>query len=381
MKPIVIIGTGLAGYSLAKEIRKLDTEIALHLITADAGESYSKPMLSNALAKAKTPQDLAMASAEAMSQELVAPVWTGTRVSAIDAAARQLQTGAGSLVYERLVLAVGATPVNPPLSGDAAHEVLSVNSLADYARFHDALQAARHVAVIGPGLIGCEFANDLIASGRQVTVIGPDSSPLGRLVPLEAGQALQRGMQQAGVDWRLGMVVQSVDRQGQGYCLSLSDGSQLQADLVLSAIGLRPAIELAQQAGLAVARGIVLDRTLQSSDPAIFALGDCAEIEGLVLPFVMPIMHSARALAKTLTGTKTELCYPPMPVVVKTPLHPVVVSPPADANAGAWQCEVQDDGVRALFRDTQGRLLGFALTGAYVKERQSLASSLPAILD
>jgi len=112
----------------------------------------------------------------------------------------------------------------------------------------------------------------------------------------------------------------------------------------------------------------------------VFALGDCAEVEGLVLPFVMPIMQAARALAKTLSGTRTAVSYPAMPVVVKTPAHAVVVAPPIGGE-GHWEVTGTEQGARAVYRDGQGRMLGFALTGAAVAEKQSLTKELSPWLE
>jgi rubredoxin---NAD+ reductase len=381
MSGIVIIGTGLAGYTLAREFRKLDKETRLTLITADDGAFYSKPMLSNALAAHKDADALINQSAEAMARQLDARILAGRRVVAIDTGARMVVLDEGeSLGYDRLVLAVGAQPIHLAYEGDAADAVLSVNSRLDYARFRDAIEGVDRVALIGPGLIGCEFANDLRGSGREVDVIGPDTAPLGRLVPEAAGNALRRGLEKAGVRFHLQTVVERVDGAGAGYRLSLANGETVEAGAVLSAVGLRPDTRLARDAGLETDRGVVVDRTLAASAQAVYALGDCAQVAGLVLPYVMPIMHAARALAKTLAGEPTEVRYPAMPVVVKTPAHPVVVSPPAPDAPGDWQVEAVGDGVRALHRDGE-RLNGFVLTGEEaVKEKQALAKQVPAVL-
>jgi len=160
----------------------------------------------------------------------------------------------------------------------------------------------------------------------------------------------------------------------------LDNGLQIQADAVLSAVGLRPRIALARDAGLTTDRGIVVDRFLRTSDPSIYALGDCKQIEDLHLPYVMPIMHAARALAKTLSGEPTPLRYPAMPVVVKTPAHPAVVSPPGPNDDGSWQVERGPDGVRAVYVNADGDTLGFVLTGKHIAEKAALGKSLPAIL-
>jgi len=380
MDTIVIIGAGLAGYNLAKEIRKLDKQVPLQIITADGGESYSKPMLSNALAKGKSPAQLVLSDAEKMSQQLDATIISNTRVESIDIRARKLHTTSGEISYSKLVLAVGASQISPPLQGNAVKEVLTVNDLNDYEKFHQALDAATHVGIIGPGLIGCEFANDLTSAGKKVTVIGPSKTPLDRLLPDAVGELVLKELTKAGIKWRLGVKATEVNSEGDGYQISMSDGSKLSVDLVLSAVGLRPNISLAQNAGLKVGHGIIVDRTLQSSLPDIYALGDCAEVHGLVLPFVLPLMNAARALAKTLTGNTTHISYPAMPVVIKTPAHPIVVSPPArDAN-GKWDIEQDESGARACYRAEDGSLLGFVLTGDKISEKQSLAKQLPAVL-
>ena len=380
MDPIVIIGTGLAGYNLAKEIRKYDKQVPLHLITADGGESYSKPMLSNALAKGKTATQLVLSSAANMAGQLGATIHSNTNVESIDVNARKLHTSSSEIAYSKLVLAVGASQIEPPLQGNAVTEVLTVNGLDDYANFREKLESAEHVGIIGPGLIGCEFANDLVSAGKKVTVIGPSKIPLDRLLPESVGELLLQALAKAGVEWRLGVKATEVNSEAEGYQVIMSDGSQLKVDLVLSAVGLRPNTSLAERAGLEVNRGIVVNRTLQTSNPDIYALGDCVEVEGLVLPFVLPLMNAARTLAKTLTGNVTQISYPAMPVVVKTPAHPVVVSPPAPDASGDWEIDLEESGARALFRAANGSLLGFVLTGDKVSEKQALAKELPVVL-
>jgi rubredoxin-NAD+ reductase len=185
----------------------------------------------------------------------------------------------------------------------------------------------------------------------------------------------------AGIHLRLGTTASAVERADARLRVKLADGSTIDTDAVLSAIGLRPRTQLAQAAGLAVNRGIVVDRQLRASTPGVFALGDCAEVEGQVLPFVMPLMNAARALAKTLAGEPTDVRYPAMPVVVKTPAAPLTVSPPAAAAAGSWRFDEGADGsLEATFVDASGNLLGFALLGGAPATRQALTRRLPAVL-
>lgn len=233
---------------------------------------------------------------------------------------------------------------------------------------------------MGPGLIGCEFANDLAASGKQVSVFGPDPWPLSNLLPEAAGQALLEALESAGIQFHLGTTAKRLGRVDDRYLIELENGENIEADLVLSAVGLRPDTALAAAAGLVIERGIVTDRVLQTSADHIYALGDCAEVGGLNLPYVMPIMHGARALARTLSGTPTEVSYPPMPVVIKTPALATVVSPPPRHARGEWQIAGSTPDIRATFMSDDERLLGFALTGTATAEKQSLTRQLPAVL-
>lgn len=380
VNPVVIVGTGLAGYSLAREFRKLDATTPVLMFTRDGGEFYSKPMLSNALAHDMGLARLVSADAARMAGQINVTVRAGAVVSAIDVVGRTVEVDGAPVPYSSLVLAVGARQVSLPAGGDAVDAVFTVNSLDDYARYRSAVADAGRVAVIGPGLIGCEFADDLRSVGKRVTVIGPDATPLGRLLPPRAGAVFRAVLEDAGVTWRLGTTVRSIARGDGAHTLVLADGETVAADLVLSAIGLRPETGLAGAAGLAVRRGIVVDRFLKASAADVYALGDCAEVEGLVLPFVMPIMHAARALARTLGGEPTPVVYPAMPVLVKTPSCPVVVAPPPASAAGEWWEETVEAGVRARFLAPDGALLGFALVGAAVAEKPGLTAQLPPLL-
>lgn len=371
--PVVVIGSGLAGYTLAREFRKLDADTPLVILSSDHGGFYSKPMLSNAFAQKKSADVLLAKDAARMAEELKAEVRAYASVTAIDPQRKQLTVNGETMPYGKLVLALGAAPIRLPLVGSGAEAVLSVNDLDDYRRFREAVEGKRHIAILGAGLIGCEFANDLTGAGYAVDVIDLATQPLGRLLLPDAGAFMQRKLEAAGIVFHLGTSIQQIDRAGLGFRLTLANREILEADIVLSAVGLRPRTSLAVAAGLRINRGIVVNDLLQTSDENIYALGDCAEVEGKVLPFVMPIMQAARALAPTLAGNATPVHYPAMPVAVKTPACPTVVAPPEPGITGQWRMEQEPDGVKALFEDADGKLRGFALLGAAVAEKNRLA--------
>lgn len=386
-EPLVIIGTGLAGYNLAREFRKLDQRTPLIMITGDDGTFYSKPLLSASLAHGKTPQQLASASAEDMARELSAEILVHTHVSDVDADTRTLtlvpEDGShqATLRYGKLVFATGAgcRPL-PPMAGDGLSRLFRINSLGDYHRFRTALTNQRKVLLIGAGLIGCEFANDLIQAGYEVDLVDPLAWPLATLLPEAAGRDLQSALEGAGVRFHGSRKVATLSRRDGGISAELDNGDTLEADIALAALGLQPNTGLAEAAGITVDRGISVSRTLQSSNPNIYALGDCAEVDGHLLYFVAPLMQCARALANTLSGNETPVTYGVMPVAVKTTLRPTTVCPPRPDSEGEWKIEAKTDGVCAEFRGPDGQLLGFALTGDGIARRDSLSDECRPIM-
>ncbi|MCC5812643.1 MAG: FAD-dependent oxidoreductase [Ectothiorhodospiraceae bacterium] len=379
-KPVVIVGTGLAGYTTAREFRKHDAGTPLVLLTADDGRSYSKPMLSTACRKGKSADELAQATAEAMAGQLDATVRAGVTVDALDPAAHRLRADGEVLEYGKLVLALGAEPRRPPVAGDAVDAIHQVNDLQQYAAFRAAAANARELLIIGGGLVGCEFANDLADAGIRVTQVYPEAYPLERLVPAQAGAALAIGLKEIGVVQYPGCTVERVDHHQGAFRVSLGDGTRLQADLVLSAVGLEPRTALARQAGLQVERGIVVDRYLQTSAPDIHALGDCAEVEGHLLQYVAPLTAAARALGATLAGQRTAVEYPAMPITVKTSCCQVVCWPPASTAQGDWRFDGEGLAWRGEYRDAQNELQGFVLTSRRMRERMELTEQLPPLI-
>ena len=385
MAPVIIIGTGIAGYTLAREFRKLDRETSLILITSDDGSSYPKPMLSNALAKGKTAGQIALFDADKMATTLAADIITESEVKKIDPQAQTITLANGNVIeYRQLVLAVGASPIRLALQGDAYREVLSINNLADYHVFRNKLGDADRVAIIGPGLIACEFANDLAQTGISVSIIGPNKLPMDNVLPIPIAEQLKIKLEEIGVDWYLDTSTESINFGDKNrYEIILSNGVSIDTDIIVSAVGLRPNIELAQSAKLETNLGIVTDKMLKTSQKNIYALGDCAEVLGHNLLFIAPIMVAAKALAKTLAGEPTAVKYPAMAVAIKTPVYPLIIAPPVVGIDGDWHFEAAASGfgLKGLFVDLSGSLQGFALSGDWISEKQELAKQLPNLLN
>jgi len=388
-RPVLVIGAGLAGWTTVREFRKLDSSTPVVVVTADSGDFYAKPSLSNAFAQGRLPAQLVSTPAAKMAESLNVTLMPHTRVEALDMAAKTVRTSAGAVAYRDLVLATGALPIRVPLEGGAAHRVISVNSLEDFARFHAELQPAsdaagnrgRHVLVMGAGLIGCEFANDLAQAGYRVSVVDPGARPLAALLPEAASAALQQALEALGVRFYFGTTVRAVDPAAaqpagaDALAVSLASGEIIEASCVLSAIGLKADTALARAAGLTVDRAIVVNTRLQTSAEGVYALGDSAQYasaasklsaHGSALPYVMPIMAAAKALAANLAGTPAELVFQLMPVSVKTPSLPLVVAAPQPGTDGQWH--MPEAGLWQWL-DAAGLQRGFVLAGAQTSQR------------
>ena len=389
MHPIIIIGSGMAGYTVAREFRKLSPEQELVMICADDAVNYAKPTLSNAFAGNKAPEQIALGDATKMATQLNMRIEAETWVKEINAERHEitLEKNGETITqpYSKLVLAVGANPIRLAIAGDGSDDIHVVNSLTDYRTFRENLSKRKdkRVVILGAGLIGCEFANDLLHSNYDVTVIDLAPLPLGRLLPNHVAEAFKTNLEQAGIKFALSTTVEKVTKinDGEDYAVTLANGQTLVADIVLSAIGLQPNIALAKDANIQTSRGIITNTLLETSQPDIYAVGDCAEVNGTLLPFVMPIMQQARALAKTLSGQNTNVHYPAMPVAVKTPAAPLTVLPaPLDVEVN-WETEEFDDGMLAKAADGQGTLRGFVLLGATAgKQRLTLTKLVPDLI-
>lgn len=371
---IVVVGSGLAGYGVLRELRKLAPDASLTLVTHEDGHFYSKPALSTALAKGKIADTLITTSGEKMATQLKLELRAGRLAEGIDREGKVLLTTGGPIFYDRLVLALGADPVRPPIDGDAAHLAIAVNSLDHYREFREKLPDGARVLVMGAGLVGTEFANDLVTTGYKPVVVDMLGHPLAQLLPAAVGERVRETLAGHGVKWHLGRKVVAIHKNDAGGIRAqLDDGAEILADVVLSAVGLRPNMDLARDAGLVVGRGIKVDETGRTSDPNIFAIGDCAEYPHGLAAYVTPIMAAARAIAPSALGTPTDIRFPTLSVQVKTTTYPIVLLPrPADVD-GEWR--LTDDGeagLKYLFVDNDGAVRGYVLTQDRCQERMEM---------
>ncbi|MBO1106821.1 NADH:flavorubredoxin reductase NorW [Plesiomonas shigelloides] len=381
--PIIIVGSGFAAWQLVKAMRRQNAPQPILLITADDGCDYNKPDLSHIFTRQTKADSMVRADAATLAAELNIEILTQTRVTALEPKQHLLHTASATLRYSKLVLAVGAHSVIPPLPDDAAQHCMTLNSLQDYRQHAARLQQMPSVLIVGGGLIGTELGMDAALAGKQVIMTDLAPRLLARQLPALISQALQQQMQEHGVRFKLGCTLTALQRSDSGeWAITFSDGSRYQAAEILCTAGLRPEITLAQRAGLHTDRGIVTDAYLATSEEDIFALGDCAQVAGEVYAYLQPILLCAAALAKTLLGQPTAVRIPTQSVRVKTPLLPLQIagtlaSHLASEEVGTQQIVLSDPKGMTLWQlDAEQKRCGFVAAGEHQKQAMAMLKML-----
>lgn len=380
--PVVIIGSGFAAYQLIKNIRRQDKELPILVITADNGDEYNKPDLSHVFSKGQDADALILLSAADFSAQQQVEIVTNTRVDSIDTKTQSVDAGGQSYHYAKLVFATGASAFVPPIKGGGQASVITLNSLSEYRASQAAIGCAARILLMGGGLIGTELAMDLQASGKEVIVVEPNSRLLANVTPDFVALKLERTLLDAGMALELNDYVSLIEpaitaTNAQAYKVTTHKGRVFTVDRVISAAGLRANTQLAQQAGLAVNQGIVVDSQLKTSAENVYALGDCAEINGKVMAYLQPIILSANALAKELLGQPSQLTFPPMMVKVKTPAYPIQIGGSFDT-ASFWKVNFAKQGVVAEAYDELNNMSGFVVTDESAKQSFSLLRKVVA---
>jgi rubredoxin-NAD+ reductase len=375
---VVIVGAGIAGWSVAEAIREQDAEVPILLISACEGISYPKPAMSTALASGKSADDLAEHTATDKAAELNLEVRTETRVIKFDTTKQRLTTTKGGIQYGKLILALGAHQRELPVSGDAADTVLRVNDLMAYRRLRKRLeQGVQHVTILGAGLIGCEFAEDLSAGGYEVSIIDPTDYPLANLLPENTASELRQRLQDKGVEWNLHTTMDSIEHSDKRLRATLANGEAFETDLVLSAAGLVANTQLAEKAGLNVDAGVQTNALMQTSVENVYAIGDCAEVEGQIYAYIEPIRRQAKTIAAVLSGKELPFESKPPLVRVKTPSFPLTICPPTGMGTQTRIRQVENSDGRIDYLNND-HIVGFVLSGEQASTGMQLYREISA---
>jgi NADPH-dependent 2,4-dienoyl-CoA reductase/sulfur reductase-like enzyme/nitrite reductase/ring-hydroxylating ferredoxin subunit len=272
-RSIVIVGAGAAGHAAAEALRREGYRGKLTMVGADSTPPVDRPNLSKDYLAGNAPEEWIPLRPPEFFAEHEIELLLGTRVTALDTSRKQILLADGrTQSYDKLLLATGADPIKLDLPGGDLPHVHYLRTLADSRSIIAAAASARRAVVIGSSFIGLEVAASLRARKLEVHVVAPESVPLGKVMGPELGGFIRKVHEEHGVAFHLGTKPKSIDAQS----VTLENGDKLAADLVLIGVGVRPAVSLAEKAGLALDRGVVVNEFLETSAPDVFAAGDIA---------------------------------------------------------------------------------------------------------
>ncbi|GAA6129726.1 hypothetical protein NBRC116187_00860 [Halopseudomonas sabulinigri] len=300
---LVLIGNGMAGVRTLEELLKLTPDLYdITVFGAEPHPNYNRIMLSPVLAGEQTFEEIVLNDLNWYHDNGIT-LHLGKRVSQIDRRARKVIAEDGTEAsYDRLLLATGSTPFMLPVPGNDLDGVIGYRDIADTQLMMDTATTHKHAVVIGGGLLGLEAANGLKLRGMDVTVVHIGEWLLDRQLDPTAGKLLQSSLEERGLKFLLPQFTDSLIDNGEGRvcAVKFTNGSVIPADLVVMAAGIRPNIELAENAGLACNRGILVNDTLQTFDPRVYAIGECASHRGIAYGLVAPLFEQAKVCANHL---------------------------------------------------------------------------------
>lgn len=270
---IVIVGGGAAGFAAAEKLRREQYQGSIVMLSNDNASPVDRPNLSKDYLAGNAPEDWVPLRPDSFYSDNAIELRLNADVIGIDQRSHEVVlAGGNTLTYDRLLLATGAEPVRLPLPGADQPHVRTLRSLADCRAIIERAKAARRVVVLGASFIGLEVTAALRARDIEVHVVAPEQRPMERVLGPQMGDFVRTLHEEHGVNFHLGDTVVAID----GRRANLKSGGTLEADLVVVGVGVRPRLTLAEQAGLSLDRGVVVNSYLETSSPGIFAAGDIA---------------------------------------------------------------------------------------------------------
>ena len=303
---LVVIGNGMAGMRTVEELLAAAPEqYQITVFGAEPHGNYNRILLSSVLAGEKSMGDILINDRQWYANNGIR-LYAGSdkAVTRLDRGKKQVHAQDGTVAdYDRLLIATGSNAVRPDLPGMDLDGVVSFRDIVDVETMLAYSQSHRHAVVLGGGLLGLEAANGLVQRGMEVTVIHNHAVLMNRQLDPAAAQLLQAALAERGIKFKLAAKTEALlgDDNGHIQAVSFTDGSELPCDLFVTAIGVRPNITLAQAAGLYCERGIVVNDTLQSYDPSIYAVGECIQHRGDTFGLVAPLFEQAKVCANHLS--------------------------------------------------------------------------------
>ena len=300
---LVVVGNGMAGMRTVEELLTLAPDLYdITVIGKEPHGNYNRIMLSPVLAGEKNFDEIVLHSHDWYQQQGIELV-SGQVVVDINRKTKQVLTDAGlSFDYDRLLLATGSVPFIIPIANHNHACVLSFRDIRDVNTMLEVTQHKQRVAVIGGGLLGLEAANGLLKRGVDVTVIHDTPCLMNRQLDSEAAHLLQKQLEANGMKFRMGAMTKEIVALDDGHLshIAFKNGEDLPTDLVIMAVGIRPNVALAKQIGLQVDKAILVNDTMQTFDPSIYAVGECVQHRGALFGLVAPLYEQAKVCATHL---------------------------------------------------------------------------------
>jgi nitrite reductase (NADH) large subunit len=311
---LVVAGNGMAAMRTVEALlSRAPGRYEITLVGAEPHPNYNRIMLSAVLAGDKTVDEIVL-NPRGWYAENGLTLRAGKPVTAVDRTAKTVSIeGVGAIFYDKLLFATGSKPLAPPIPGLGLPGVRSFRDIADVDAMIGAARRHRRAVVIGGGLLGLEAAGGLQRRGMSVAVVHLMPTLMERQLDVIAGELLRRDLEARGIDFFTNSQTEAIVGHQRVEGVRLADGRQIAADLVVLAIGVRPNIDLAAAAGLDVGRGVRVGDDMRTSDPHIYAVGECIEHRGQTFGLVGPIWEQAEVCAARLAGDEAA-AYRPSPV-------------------------------------------------------------------
>ena len=309
---LVVVGNGMAGMRAVEElIARAPDRFAITVVGAEPHPNYNRILLSAVLAGDKTVEEIVV-NPHAWYADHGIRLIAGMRATAIDRATRRVALADGTaLSYDKLLLATGSKPLAPPIPGLGLSNVLAFRDIADAEAMIAAAQRGGRAVVIGGGLLGLEAAWGLKRRGMSVALVHLMPTLMERQLDVAAGELLRRDLERRGIAFFTNSQTEEIDGSDRAEAVVLADGRRIPADFVVLAVGIRPNIDLARAAGLDVNRGILVGDDMATSEPDIYAVGECIEHNGQVFGLVVPIWDQAKVAGARLAGDDAAIYLPP----------------------------------------------------------------------
>jgi nitrite reductase (NADH) large subunit len=359
----IIIGNGVAGVTAARRLRELDPDAGIVVFAREPYHYYYKPRLPEVVAGSVDVESIIINPAE-WYEERGIDVRLSTPVASVDTVSRRVRLeDGGSESYDRLLVATGAEPFVPPFPGTDLDGVFTLRTADDAVALREAAQSAERVVVIGGGLLGLESARGLTASVDEVVALEVADRLLPKQLDRAGASLLSERIRALGITVRTGATTERIDGEGRAEAVTLADGTSIPADIVLISTGIRPAFDVLSGKDVDTGRGVLVDCSMRTSAPDVYAAGDVAELDGRVWGIIPASAVMAEAAAHSMVGQGSGEC-----AVVGT--NTLKISEVDVYSAGDVFCEdcasavYEDDGVYRKVLLDDGRIVGAIVVGS-----------------